>query len=192
LPDASPAAASLAADVERLKAELRLAWARIVELEARADIDPLLDLVNRRGFERELARSIAYVKRYGTDAVLVYLDLDGFKAVNDGYGHAAGDDLLRTVATVLSGSVRASDVVARLGGDEFAVLRGNVSEAHAVPKARDLERAVAAASIVRDGVVLSVGASAGVAALSPLDTPEQAIDAADRAMYVRKREKSAG
>jgi diguanylate cyclase (GGDEF)-like protein len=189
---ASPAAASLAADVERLKAELRLARARIIELEARADIDPLLDLVNRRGFERELARSIAYVKRYGTDAVLVYLDLDGFKAVNDGYGHAAGDDLLRTVAAVLSGSVRASDVVARLGGDEFAVLMWNVSEAHAVPKARDLERAVAGASIVRDRAVLSVGASAGVAALSPLDTPEQAIDAADRAMYVRKREKAAG
>jgi GGDEF domain-containing protein len=68
----------------------------------------------------------------------------------------------------------------------------NVSEAHAVPKARDLERAVGAASIVRDGAVLSVGASAGVAALSPLDTPEQAIDAADRAMYIRKREKAAG
>ena len=187
---ASPASTP-AAEIERLKSELRLARARIFELEARADVDPLLDLLNRRGFERELARSISYVKRYGTDAVLIYLDLDGFKAINDGYGHAAGDDLLRTVAAVLSGTVRASDVVARLGGDEFAVLMWNVNKTHAMLKARDLERTIAAASIVRDGVVLSVGASAGVAALSPLDSPEQAIDAADRAMYVRKREKAA-
>jgi diguanylate cyclase (GGDEF)-like protein len=178
-------------DADRLKNELRAARARITELEARADIDPLLDILNRRGFERELKRSLAYVKRYGTDAVLIYLDLDGFKAVNDRCGHGAGDDLLKAVAAALSGRVRASDVVARLGGDEFAVLMWNVSEAHAVAKAHDLEDAVAAVGIKRAAIELSVGASAGIAALSPLDTPAQAIDAADRAMYVRKRERNA-
>jgi diguanylate cyclase (GGDEF)-like protein len=177
-------------DAERLKNELRAARARITELEARADIDPLLDILNRRGFERELKRSLAYVKRYGTDAVLIYIDLDGFKAVNDRCGHGAGDDLLKAVASALSGRVRASDVVARLGGDEFALLMWNVSEAHAVAKARDLEEAVAAVRIKRGAIELSVGASAGIAALSPLDTPAQAIDAADRAMYVRKRERN--
>jgi diguanylate cyclase (GGDEF)-like protein len=187
---ADPAAA-LAAEVERLRSELRAAHARIVELEARADVDPLLDILNRRGFERELARSLAYVKRYGTDAVLIYLDLDGFKSVNDRHGHSAGDDMLKAVAAALTASVRASDVVARLGGDEFAVLMWNVSKAHAGPKARDLERVIGAVSILRDGVAISVGASAGVAALSPLDAPEQAIDAADRAMYARKRERFA-
>jgi diguanylate cyclase (GGDEF)-like protein len=192
LPEASVAAKAVvsADDAERLKSELRIARARITELEARADIDPLLDILNRRGFERELARSIAYVKRYGTDAVLIYLDLDGFKAVNDRCGHSAGDDLLKAVAAALSGRVRASDVVGRLGGDEFALLMWNVSEAHAVAKARDLEEAVAAVKVERGAIALSVGASAGIAALSPLDTPAQAIDAADRAMYVRKRERN--
>jgi diguanylate cyclase (GGDEF)-like protein len=176
-------------EIERLRSELRVARAKITELEARADIDPLLDILNRRGFERELARSIAYVKRYGTDAVLIYLDLDGFKSVNDRCGHSAGDELLKAVAAALTGRIRASDVVARLGGDEFAILMWNVSEAHAVAKARDLENAVAAVQVERGGIKLSVGASAGIAAVSPLDAPEQAIDAADRAMYVRKRER---
>ena len=188
-PDTITAIKSPADDIDRLKAELRAARARITELEARADIDPLLDTLNRRGFERELARSIAYVKRYGTDAVLIYLDLDGFKSVNDRCGHSAGDELLKAVAAALSGKVRASDVVARLGGDEFAILMWNVSETHAFAKARDLENAVAAVEVERGGIKLSVGASAGVAAVSPLDTPAQAIDAADRAMYVRKRER---
>jgi diguanylate cyclase (GGDEF)-like protein len=178
-------------EVERLKSELRFARAKITELEARLDIDPLLDILNRRGFERELKRSLAYVKRYGTDAVLVYIDLDGFKGINDRAGHSAGDELLKEVATALNGKVRASDVVARLGGDEFAVLLWNVSETHAFAKARDLEEAVAAVTITRSGVPLSVTASAGVAAVSPLDGPAEAIDAADRAMYLRKRERAA-
>ena len=107
---------------------------KIAELEARADVDPLLDILNRRGFERELARSLAYVKRYGTAAALVFIDLDGFKAVNDRHGHAAGDALLKAVARQLTGHVRASDVVARLGGDEFAVLMWNVSEPMRPPR----------------------------------------------------------
>jgi diguanylate cyclase (GGDEF)-like protein len=178
-------------EVERLKSELRFARAKITELEARLDIDRLLDILNRRGFERELKRSLAYVKRYGTDAVLIYIDLDGFKGVNDRAGHSAGDELLKAVAAALNGKVRASDVVARLGGDEFAVLLWNVSETHAFAKARDLEEAVAAVTITRSGVPLSVTASAGVAAVSPLDGPAEAIDAADRAMYLRKRERAA-
>ena len=188
-PDAITAIKSPADELDRLKAELRAARAKITELEARADIDSLLDTLNRRGFERELTRSIAYVKRYGTDAVLIYLDLDGFKSVNDRCGHGAGDELLKAVAAALTSKVRASDVVARLGGDEFAILMWNVSETHAFAKARDLENAVAAVEIQRGGIKLSVGASAGVAAVSPLDTPAQAIDAADRAMYLRKRER---
>jgi diguanylate cyclase (GGDEF)-like protein len=184
-------APSPADEVERLKSELRFARAKITELEARLDIDPLLDILNRRGFERELKRSLAYVKRYGTDAVLIYIDLDGFKGVNDRAGHSAGDELLKAVAAALANKIRASDVVARLGGDEFAVLLWNVSETHAFAKARDLEDAVAAVTITRSGVPLSVTASAGVAAVSPLDGPAEAIDAADRAMYLRKRERAA-
>ena len=178
-------------EVDRLKAELAAARTQIAELEARADIDPLLDILNRRGFERELARSLAYVKRYGTDAVLLYIDLDDFKTINDNHGHAAGDELLKAVTAVLTSQVRASDVIGRLGGDEFAVVLWNMSVTHAAGKARALEDIIAGATITRGAGKLAVGASAGIAALSPLDTPAQAIDAADRAMYVRKREKRA-
>ncbi len=120
------AAKRLAAEVERLAAQLEQSRARIVDLEAKVDIDPLTDLLNRRGFERELKRSVAYVKRYGTSAALLFLDLDGFKPVNDRHGHAAGDAVLKAVAAALVRHVRASDVVARLGGDEFVVLLWNV------------------------------------------------------------------
>jgi GGDEF domain-containing protein len=112
----------LAAEVERLAAELERSRARIADLEAKVDIDPLTDLLNRRGFGRELKRSVAYVKRYGVSAALIFLDLDGFKPVNDRHGHAAGDAVLKAVAAAIVGQVRASDGVARLGGDEFAVL----------------------------------------------------------------------
>ena len=139
--------AALLAEIERLNNELlRTEW-RIAELEARADVDPLTDILNRRGFDRELKRSLAYISRYGTDAALVFLDLDGFKGVNDRHGHAAGDALLKAVARELTGRVRASDVVARLGGDEFVVLLWNVNAAQALAKARDLETVIAAAGM---------------------------------------------
>ena len=119
----------LAAEVDALAAQLEASRARISELEARIDIDPLTDILNRRGFERELKRSLAYVKRYGTSVALVYVDLDGFKPVNDRHGHAAGDAVLKAIAAALVRNVRASDVVARIGGDEFAVLLWNVNAA---------------------------------------------------------------
>ena len=177
----------LLAEIARLQAELLQAKWTIAELEARADIDPLLKIFNRRGFERELDRAVAYVSRYGTAAALVFIDLDGFKAVNDRHGHAAGDDLLKAVALQLTGRVRASDVVARLGGDEFAVLMWNLGEAQAAAKARDFEEAIAAVG-VGDGTA-RVGASAGVVPLLGQTSPAAVVDAADKAMYARKRER---
>lgn len=176
----------LAAEVERLEQELAAARARLVELEARADRDPLTDLPNRRTFERELARSLAYVKRHGTSAALLYLDLDAFKHINDCYGHAAGDTMLRAVSSVLGRHVRESDIVARIGGDEFALLLWNCDEASAVMKAQALETAVGRTTAMHDGATLAVGASVGAAALLPLDHPAETIARADRAMYGRK------
>jgi diguanylate cyclase (GGDEF)-like protein len=180
-------AMQLAAEVDRLKAELAAARDRVEELEARADIDVLLDILNRRGFERELRRSAAYVKRYGTPAALIYLDLDYFKPINDRYGHAAGDQMLQAVAATLQRAVRESDVVARLGGDEFGVLLWNISEIQVAAKARELESAVATTVVMEGGVPLSVGVSAGFAMLGPGDAPADVIYRADLAMYVRKR-----
>jgi hypothetical protein len=88
----------LVAEVERLECELAAMRAQVAALEACAEIDPLTNLANRRGFERELKRACAYVKRYGTSAALIYVDLDDFKRVNDRHGHVAGDAMLRGVA----------------------------------------------------------------------------------------------
>jgi diguanylate cyclase (GGDEF)-like protein len=187
-PPAAPAA-PLLAEIERLKAELIDAERQIAELEARADIDPLLGIFNRRGFARELARSLAYVKRYGTAAVLMFIDLDLFKAINDRHGHAAGDALLKAVATGLAAHVRASDVVARFGGDEFAVLMWNLDAAQASAKARELENIIGQIGVAYGTARLSVGASAGVVPLMANSNPAAIIDAADMAMYARKKER---
>jgi diguanylate cyclase (GGDEF)-like protein len=187
-PALSPEA--LLAEIERLKAELLEAKWQIAELEARADVDPLTDVLNRRGFDRELARALAYVKRYGGRAALVAIDLDRFKPINDSHGHAAGDALLKAVAARLVASVRASDIVARLGGDEFAVLLWNLDEAQAAAKSRDLEASISAVRVDGLGIEgLGVGASAGAVMLDCNRTPAEITDTADKAMYVRKRER---
>jgi diguanylate cyclase (GGDEF)-like protein len=176
----------LAAEVDALAAQLAASRARIHELEARVDIDPLTEIRNRRGFERELKRSLAYVKRYGTSAALIYLDLDSFKPVNDRHGHAAGDAVLKAVAAALLQQIRTSDILARVGGDEFAVLLWNVNGAAAVAKAAALEAAVYATPVQWNNSTLVVGASAGVALLGALDTPGEVLARADTAMYARK------
>jgi diguanylate cyclase (GGDEF)-like protein len=179
----------LAAEVARLEAELAAMRARIVELEAHADTDPLTGVMNRRGFERELARAAAYMQRYGGNAALVYLDLDGFKPVNDRFGHAAGDAVLVAVAATLVASVRASDLVARVGGDEFAVLLWNLSPQNARNKSRALERAIGGMSVAWEGRRLAVRGTAGVAEFLADRDIAGLLGSADAAMYARKRKR---
>jgi diguanylate cyclase (GGDEF)-like protein len=184
-----PPLASLLAENERLKRELAVVRARVSDLEARADVDPLLDVLNRRGFGRELKRALAHIKRYGTEAALMFVDLDGFKGVNDRYGHGAGDALLKAVARELVGHVRASDVVGRLGGDEFGILIWHAGEEQALAKARELESLIARVVIIHGKARIEAAASVGMALLVADTTPEDMIGAADHAMYARKQER---
>lgn len=172
--------------IRALKAELAAAQARVDELQAWADTDFLLNIYNRRGFERELTRSIAYIKRYPATGALIVLDVDRLKPINDTFGHAAGDIVLKGVVAVLMRHVRSSDVVGRLGGDEFGLLLWNLSEADALAKASALEQAIDALTFVFKGRAVSAGASAGIAMLGPMDGVEMVLEQADRAMYVRK------
>jgi diguanylate cyclase (GGDEF)-like protein len=185
----TPSTAILLSEIERLRAALVKAEWRIAELEARADIDPLLDILNRRGFERELRRALSYMKRYEIATALVFLDLDGFKAVNDAHGHAAGDALLKAVVAQVKHHVRASDIVARLGGDEFAVILWHVDSERARAKALEIESVIRATEVMRGAARITVGASAGSVALAGDASPESMFEAADRAMYARKKEK---
>ncbi|HEY9455226.1 MAG TPA: GGDEF domain-containing protein [Bradyrhizobium sp.] len=160
--------------------------ARIEELQASADTDFLLDIPNRRGFERELQRAIAYIKRYRAGGALIVLDVDRLKPINDTFGHAAGDQVLKAIVSTLSGQVRSSDVIGRLGGDEFALLLWNLSETDAKAKAAALEEVIDRLTFVFDGRTINAGASAGVAILDIHSEAGRALEAADSAMYLRK------
>jgi diguanylate cyclase (GGDEF)-like protein len=180
---------TLLGEVQRLQAELAAAQAKVKELEATADIDAVTEIFNRRGFDREFKRSLSYVKRYGTRAGLFYIDLDGFKPVNDRHGHAAGDAVLRAVAAILTHCVRASDTVARLGGDEFGLILWNLGEGDATAKAWSLEAAISEAAIEWEGEALSVGASIGFVMMGAADELADVLARADHAMYARKAER---
>jgi diguanylate cyclase (GGDEF)-like protein len=188
-PRPATAPADQRSTIRRLKAELATAKARIEELQASADTDFLLDIPNRRGFERELHRSIAYIKRYHASGALIVLDVDRLKPINDAFGHAAGDQVLKAIVTTLLGQVRSSDVIGRLGGDEFALLLWHLSETDAKAKAAALEEMIDRLTFVFRGRTISAGASAGVAILDSHSEAGRALEAADSAMYVRKAQR---
>jgi diguanylate cyclase (GGDEF)-like protein len=175
--------------LRRLRTELAQALKRIDELKAHADTDFLLDILNRRGFEREFNRSIAYIKRYHASGALIVLDVDRLKPINDAFGHAAGDEVLKAVVAELQRQVRSSDVIGRLGGDEFALLLWHLSETDAHAKAAALEQAIDGLRFTFRGRTVTAGVSAGVALLGPHAEAGKALEQADRAMYVRKAQR---
>ncbi|WP_457322447.1 diguanylate cyclase domain-containing protein, partial [Stenotrophomonas sp. P5_B8] len=140
---------------------------RARQREARhlAEVDPLTELSNRRGFEAHLQQAITRVARTGQSASLMFIDLDNFKPINDNHGHLAGDAMLWAVANVLRHGVRDSDIVARLGGDEFAVILAGCSLKRARRIASDLLESVRGLTIPWDLQRLGVGASIGIAAI---------------------------
>jgi diguanylate cyclase (GGDEF)-like protein len=172
-----------------LESELAAAHARIRHLESLIETDPLLDISNRRGFERELRRAIARLTRYDGSAAVVFIDLDHFKCINDQFGHLAGDAALQAVSEIIVRSCRNSDVVARFGGDEFAILLWNLTEQDARAKARSFERSIGSLRIRLAAGSVSVGASAGVAMLCASESPSQTLTRADADMYFRKMTK---
>src|SRR3977135_664179 len=172
--------------IRRLRTQLAQAVGRIEDLQAHADTDFLLDIPNRRGFERELNRSIAYIKRYQASGALIVLDVDRLKPINDAFGHAAGDSVLKAIVATLLTHVRSSDVIGRLGGDEFALLLWNLSETDAKAKAAALEETIDRLTFVFRGRTITAGASAGVSVLDARSEAGRALEAADSAMYVRK------
>ena len=157
-------------------------------IQREANHDPLTQLPNRRFFEQWLAYLLAQARRDRTSVALLFVDLDGFKAVNDRFGHKAGDALLAEVARRFRRIVRESDLLARFGGDEFALIAPNAKDARELAQ---LAQRLIAALADPDETALSdppLGASIGVA-FFPEDAPDLAglITAADAAMYTAKR-----
>jgi diguanylate cyclase (GGDEF)-like protein len=188
-PRREPAADGAKPTIRRLRGELARALRKIEELQASADTDFLLGIPNRRGFERELARALAYIKRYRASGALVVLDVDRLKPINDAFGHAAGDQVLKAIVAVLTSQVRSSDIVGRLGGDEFALLLWNLSETDAKAKMAALEEAIDRLTFQFQGSTITAGASAGIAMLGSHAEAGRALEEADSAMYLRKAQR---
>lgn len=186
-PQAAPSDANDPDDVEGLRAALAQAKSRIAQLETLAHVDELTGLLNRRGFRRELERAVSYSERYGVSVVLVMIDLDGFKAINDTHGHPTGDAALVHVARLLSSNVRASDIVGRLGGDEFALLLWHADLAAAAGAMIKLQGKLGASPLRLDGAEVALKASVGLAPLTAGRSIEEAIAEADRHLYAAKQ-----
>lgn len=157
---------------------------RLVEL---AERDPLTDLFNRRRFHEELERVLAEASRREFEVGLLMFDLDGFKPINDAFGHQAGDDVLVTIARRVGGIIRRNETFFRLGGDEFAVLVPDADDAGLEELARRIVEGVASLSFEFDGQPASLTASLGIG-LFPrhADDGERLVAVADAAMYRAK------
>lgn len=155
------------------------------ELRIQARFDALTGLVNRRHFLERLDGELHRSARFGLPCSLAVLDIDHFKSVNDRFGHAAGDAVLRMFAQTVGQCLRSSDLVARFGGEEFAVLMPQTPVDGATELAERIRGAVQSASVSGEGDALRVSVSIGVAQWSG-ENPEQLIARADDAMYAAK------
>jgi diguanylate cyclase (GGDEF)-like protein len=157
-----------------------------------ANTDSLTGLLNHRAFYQTAGIEVDRARRYGHPLSMIYIDLDGFKQLNDRQGHMAGDRALLAVARAIQGNVRTSDIVARLGGDEFGVVLPEASVDAAQAVAAKLQR------VVTDGTAqvdpgLTVGMCQGVVTyLKAPETVDELVGSADRLMYAAKRSGGGG
>ena len=177
----------------RTQAEAEAASRALLALSRTAELDPLTQLPNRALLLDRFAHAIANARRHGTGLALLFLDVNGFKQLNDTFGHAVGDEVLKAVAHDLTASTRASDTVSRYGGDEFLILLSDVL--HPADAALIAEKVVAVLALPhRVGArVLQLSVSIGIS-LFPADgdDPDTLIARADTAMYRAKQRDAAG
>lgn len=151
-----------------------------------ATLDALTNLNNRRQFETRLSQEISITKRQNNPLCAMMIDIDFFKKVNDTYGHAAGDEVLRSVAGIIKQELRESDIPSRYGGEEFAVLLPYTSIEDAKVVGERLRKAVEKASIPIEEQNISVTISMGLAEFNREETGEQLFERADKALYEAK------
>ncbi len=149
-------------------------------------VDPLLEVVNRRGFFNALAPWMALARRPGPPTALVLFDLDGFKRVNDSYGHPAGDVVLRTLVDVCKRQLRDSDQLGRVVGVEFAILLPRTGEQDAAMVAERMRAAIAATKVKLDRAMISLTASFGVTTIRADDSSVTLLARADEALRAAK------
>ena len=173
-------------EISHLRGRVAQLQDRVEQLDQLAHQDSLIDIPNRRGFMRALERLIDRVKRYDEHAAMLFVDLDGLKAINDTFGHQAGDEALIQVARLLGSGVRKSDLVARIGGDEFAILLVHSDDSNAHETASRLENLICGSDFSHDGQPMPLSVAIGVGMIEADDTAEDVIARADEEMYRRK------
>ncbi|HKC01959.1 MAG TPA: GGDEF domain-containing protein [Sphingomicrobium sp.] len=176
-------ALALLDEIERLRAQLAAREARLLELDRLAHRDPLVDLPNRRSFIASLDHLIARVERYGFQAAMLFVDVDGLKVINDKFGHCAGDKALVQVARLIAASVRKADFVARLAGDEFGILLEHADELSAWKMALRVVETVDECQFCVGGACLPLSVAIGVGMIERGDSPESVLARADKEMY---------
>ena len=172
--------------VEELEREAQDLHSKLDREKHGARLDPLTGIANRRSFDERFTQEILRCARAQTPLVMLLLDIDSFKTVNDSYGHRAGDRVLQSVAACFTAALRAGDFVARIGGEEFAVLLSGLQLAPALHIANQLRTAVEALRFHFRGIPVRVTVSCGITELHPDDASEAAFDRADSALYRAK------
>ena len=160
---------------------------RLAEQRKASQLDGLTGVNNRASFETELSREYDRWRRYQQPLSLLFWDIDKCKAVNDTYGHQAGDKIIQTVAKILESQSRNTDFLARYGGEEFVMLLPETSLSVACEVAEQLRAALEAAKFRYKGANVPITASCGVAEFAPTDEPHQLVERADKALYEAKQ-----
>ena len=180
--------------IERMLAYAAEAEQRIAEhsrrlqfLEDLSVTDELTGLLNRRGFDQVLERTLAQAERHGEGGLIAYVDLNEFKQLNDRHGHDAGDEALKYVAKLLKDFIRDTDYVARLGGDDFAILLVRAEHIPAMARLLELRSQLNRGSFRYGFEKLPIRASLGATPYEPGDKPANVLRRADAAMYRQKR-----
>jgi diguanylate cyclase len=151
-----------------------------------ARTDSLTELANRRAFDDELAEVLADRDQNSAPAGLALIDIDHFKAINDAYGHDAGDEVLRRIGACLAGAVRESDFIFRYGGEEFALIMPGVRREEAIAAAERYRKLLAELVVEVEGTTLRITSSQGVSLAQPDDQPRSLTKRADAALYSAK------
>ncbi|MGB5495775.1 MAG: GGDEF domain-containing protein [Sedimenticolaceae bacterium] len=160
-----------------------LSYKKAVELASR---DPLTGVHNRMALENALLREVDLAQRQDLPLTMLIIDIDHFKAFNDQYGHAFGDDVLIAVSQIIANTIRRSDLLYRFGGEEFVVLASHTGEEGGMLLADRIRENVAALQTVR-GRAIQISVSLGVARLRDEDNPQALFNRADQAMYRAKK-----
>ncbi|MGH1456658.1 MAG: GGDEF domain-containing protein [Alphaproteobacteria bacterium] len=173
--------------LEKAEKDLIAKTARIKNLEELLTTDELTSLTNRRGFYKHFVRELERTNRGENEGgLIIMIDLDHFKAVNDTFGHLAGDKALKIVGQFLKDFMRSYDIAARLGGDEFIVLMPNTNSTKAMERAKLLEQSLNAISFSFNGAKINIHGSIGIREYAEGDSIETIIGDADQGMYEKK------